>query len=72
MYIHGYTWYIIDVYTWYIVVYCGISMDIPRFMKPDFAQASAAGLIQCAHACGYQECFIPRATIAIALLIHYT
>jgi hypothetical protein len=36
-YIHGYTWYIIGciyvVYTWYI----GISIDIPSFLKPDFA-----------------------------------
>ena len=44
MYIHG-------IY----VVYRGISMDIPSFLKPDFAAGPwprAAGLIQCAHVCG--------------------
>ena len=37
------------------VVYRGISMDIPSFLKPDFAAGPwprAAGLIQCAHVCG--------------------
>jgi hypothetical protein len=36
------------------IVYRGImiSMDIPSFLKPDFAAGpGAAGLIQCAHAC---------------------
>jgi hypothetical protein len=41
MYIHG-------IY----VVHCGISMDIPSFLKLDFAPARADGLIQCVHACG--------------------
>ncbi len=45
LYIHGYTWYIIDVYIGMYVVYRGISMDIPSFLKPDFAPARAAGLI---------------------------
>ncbi len=54
MYIHG-------IY----VVYRGISMDIPSFLKPDFAAGPCCWFN--AHTrVGDQEYFIPRATMAIA------
>ncbi len=61
MYIHRiwYTWYIHVypyVYTWYI---CGISMDISWMFLALWNQiswpASAAGLIQYAHVCGWSK-----------------
>jgi hypothetical protein len=56
--IHGISF---DVYTWYKRGICGISIDIPSFLKPDFAVS------QCcwphSMSVGDQECFIPRATM---------
>ncbi len=68
-YIHGYTWYIIwcmyMAYTWFKIGFRGIS-------RPSWCQwiflafwnqiswpgpARAAGLIQCAHACGWSRVF---------------
>jgi hypothetical protein len=55
-YIHGYTWYIIwciyVVYTWYIVEY---PWTFRAFWNQISRQASTAGLIQCAHACGWSR-----------------
>ncbi len=66
-YIHGYTWYIIwciyMVCTWYILVYPWIFL---AFWNQILLPARAAGLIQCAHACGWSKVFIPRDTRAIA------
>jgi hypothetical protein len=56
--IHGYTWYIIwciyMVYMWYIHGYFWI---FQAFWNQILMQASAAGLIQCAHVCGWSRVF---------------
>ena len=49
------------------VVYRGISIDIPSFLKPDFAAGPMLLVSFNAQTCvGDQECFIPRATMASA------
>ena len=49
------------------MVYRGISIDIPSFLKPDFAAGPMLLVSFNAHTCvGDQECFIPRATMASA------
>jgi hypothetical protein len=58
-YIHGYhtlyiIWCIYMVYTWYIVVYPWIFL---AFWNQISRPARAAGLIQCAHACGWSRVF---------------
>ncbi len=54
MYIHG-------IY----VVYCGISMDICSFLKPDFAACKCCWSLSMRTCVGDQECFISLTTMAI-------
>ncbi len=68
-YIHGYTWYIIwcisMLYTWYIVVYPWIFLAV---WNQILQQASAAGLIQCAHAWGGTALFSRNVSMFLTFL----